>query len=349
MAFIHSQDHDACHDNIIECYCRKACRIWSHWSQIECGARGASGTFCDGCRCGQGPKQNGIWDLCKAWLMHVLQVASFPNGSSVLQFWVSSIGKRLGLESWRRKLNADLWEGWEGLLGRSSSWTKRHRQCRLVSMSKERIVEGVAIYIYIYCRESKICPRFAFFESKICPMFPHCSPSCFSKSSSFCRENETIKRGKRRPKITISWVNNLSNHVAQHTWTDFWLNLFTFWPFFLYQNMPKPLFCYGFQQSMHFLAHPQKLRTRFVNTTALTDFLTEFYLFLFLHFSFFLFLPCPFLGGLFLKGWQNINWTQNNKKQDPRCKQEDHLVLYLVLSTKKETDNTDTKPCNFVV
>ena len=79
----------------------------------------------------------------------------------------------------------------------------------------------------MFAVESKICPRLAFFEFLSFPFL------VFQKYS-FCRENEIFQKAtdKRRQKITI-----------------FWLNLFhIFGPFFLSQNMLKPLFVLGFQQ-----------------------------------------------------------------------------------------------------
>ena len=54
------------------------------------------------------------------------------------------------------------------------------------------------VCIYIYAVESKPGPRFAFFESQPGPSFLFCF--VFQKSSSFCRENEILKKNEQQKK-----------------------------------------------------------------------------------------------------------------------------------------------------
>ena len=83
------------------------------------------------------------------------------------------------------------------------------------------------LYIYICCRVktwSKIC---LFLSQNLVQVFSFFSFFVFHKTSSFCRENEILKKNeqKKDKKNAISWVKTWSNYVAQHTWTKFWLNL----------------------------------------------------------------------------------------------------------------------------
>ena len=111
----------------------------------------------------------------------------------------------------------------------------------------------ISLYIYIYAVESKLGPKIAFFWVKTWSKF-FSFFLVFQKSSSFCRENEILKKNeqkKRQKKTPFFWVKTWSNFVAQHTWTKFWLNLgpsfdstflLIFGYFYLFEKMPKPLF-----------------------------------------------------------------------------------------------------------
>ena len=97
-------------------------------------------------------------------------------------------------------------------------------------------------YIYIYAVESKLGPKIAFFESKLGPSFLFFSFFVFQKSSSFCRENEILKKNeqKKDKKKHHFLSQNLVqfccatylDQVLTQPWTKFWLNIFAnFWVF----------------------------------------------------------------------------------------------------------------------
>ena len=106
------------------------------------------------------------------------------------------------------------------------------------------------LYIYIYAVESKICPKIALFWVN---NLSKCSFVCpFSASKIlFFLQGEWDFQKKQNYHF---WVKNLSNYIAQPTWTDFWLNIFTFlalfpsfkicWNHYLYRAFRKDsIFC----------------------------------------------------------------------------------------------------------
>ena len=147
-------------------------------------------------------------------------------------------------------------------------------------------------------------------------MFPLFSYFGFSKSSRFLK----ITKKTENKTLPIFWVNNLSNYVAQHAWTDSWLD---------HGQIFDSTFSHVWRCKHCFLPTPQKLGTLFVNTIALTDFFALIFCILF----FGLLLRLVF--GLFFEIKKNKKLTQNNRKRNKttRCKPENHLVLF----TKKES------------
>ena len=173
----------------------------------------------------------------------------------------------------------------------------------------------------------------------------------FQKSSSICRENEIFQKSERKKKtnITLFWVETWSNYVAQHAWAEFWRNLgpsfdstfLTFLgPFHFSKYAETTLFIVFSAKICIFSPPPKKLGTLFVNTTALTD----FFLFVrfFLHFAFLGFCCVRFWGVFFERNEKQKKTKFKTKQQKgkitTRCKQQNHLVLFL----RKKPDNTDT-------
>ena len=123
-----------------------------------------------------------------------------------------------------------------------------------------------SIYIYIYMRavESKICPRFAFLSQKSVQfllffLFFKDILLSAGKRDFFGRANKTKK--------PCLWVENLSNYVAQHTWTDFWLNLaqmfdstfFTCLAHFPFSKYAETTVFIWFSAKMQFCSPPRKI------------------------------------------------------------------------------------------
>ena len=136
---------------------------------------------------------------------------------------------------------------------------------------------------------------------------------------------------KKKTSVQVCCATCLDRFLPQ-PWTDFDSTFFTFLtPVFLSQNLLKPLFYRVFSKNNNFVAHPKKLGTLFVNTTALTDLLVLF----FCIFGSLVFCCVHFLGVFFWKEWKTKDWTQNNPKinKTTRCKPDNHLVLF----TKKES------------
>ena len=126
-----------------------------------------------------------------------------------------------------------------------------------------------AIYIYIYICIQHICCRVKKL-SKIC-LFCVKNLSQFSffglfvffqKDSSFCRENEIFSEKKTKTKITIFESNicpimlrNMLGQIFDSTLARFLTQPFfhIFDPFFLSQNMLKPLIFIGLSAKIAFL------------------------------------------------------------------------------------------------
>ena len=116
---------------------------------------------------------------------------------------------------------------------------------------------------------------FAFFWVKILSCFP-LSPFLLFKNLSILQgEWDFSKKRKRKTDFSIFMSQNLFNYVAQHNWTDVWLNIFrVFWTFsfsfffFFFRICWNHNFYCVFSKST-FIA--PKIGTLFVNTTALTD------------------------------------------------------------------------------
>ena len=186
------------------------------------------------------------------------------------------------------------------------------------------------VYIYIsFAVYWRISPKIAFFESKICPKFPLIFLFCVSKVFFFLQgewDFSKKKQKKRRQKITIFWVENLSNYVAQHNWTDFRLNLgqifgstilliFCFFPFSKKLKAQTPNFIGFSAQDNIFCSPPPKLRNTICEHNSANWF---FCLSFFCIFVFWVFCCVWFLGGLFWEEWKNKKRQkskQNNKKE----------------------------------
>ena len=153
----------------------------------------------------------------------------------------------------------------------------------------------IYIYIYIYILYIYICCR-----------IKNLSKNCFfwvNKLSKFSNFSYLFFVSKKTNNCDLLSQESVHLCCATYTWTDSWLNLgqifestfFTFWGLFSFLKICWNPYYIGFQQKWHFVAHPKKLRTLFVNTIALTDFC---------HFSallFFVFVVSGFWS-FFLKG-----------------------------------------------
>ena len=139
------------------------------------------------------------------------------------------------------------------MLSRVLSCMQISKCCRVENLSK------IALFWV------EICPKFLFF---------HVLVFLFQKYSSFCGESEIFQKQNKRKenkwlKITIFWVKNLSNYVAQHNWTDFRLNLgqifdstiLLIFCLFSFLKICSNPYSYSFSANNNiFVAHPQKIR-----------------------------------------------------------------------------------------
>ena len=107
-----------------------------------------------------------------------------------------------------------------------------------------------------------------------------------------------------------------------------------FWHIFLFFKVCWNHYLYRVSsKNCNFVAHPQKLGTLFVNTTALTDFFCAFFCILFSGF-----LLCPFFC-LFWKEWKtkkNKHWPQNNQKKKQDHKMQTRKPHSLVTKTSRQ-------------
>ena len=142
--------------------------------------------------------------------------------------------------------------------------------CFILSMDPPRERD---IYIYIE-NPSKNCPFLSWKSVQHLPFFCF----CFSTIFSFCRENEIFQKKKKKKKTrkekTIFCVENPSNYVAQHTWTDFQRNLGRIYNstillilglFFLFESAETTI-CIVFSAKMKFLNPPPKIKLHYLWT-----------------------------------------------------------------------------------
>ena len=199
---------------------------------------------------------------------------------------------------------------------------------------------------------SKLGPKIAFLWVKIGPGFLLFFLLCLSKIALFL-QNEIFQKNiwrKNKTKIARFWVKTWSNYVARHAWTKFWRNLgpsfdstfLTFWLFFHFQDMLKPLFYSVFSKTLFFKPTPENRNTICEHNCA-----NWFFLFVFsCIFAFWGFCCVWFFGGLFLVGVKKTpkkgqNSKQNNKKgkMTTRCKQQNYLVVF----SKRENQTAQTQ------
>ena len=137
--------------------------------------------------------------------------------------------------------------------------------------------------------------------------------------------------------------NILGPEFWTQPWADFELNLFDiFGPYFPFsKNAETPIFIVFSAKIPFCKPTPKKLGTLFVNTTALTDFLFVRFFCIFVFFG----VCCVrFFGGLFLRGMKKQKKTkfktkQQKGKKTTRCKQQNHLVLFI----KRENQTTQSQ------
>ena len=213
------------------------------------------------------------------------------------------------------------------------------------------------IYIYIYAVESKPGPRFAFFWVKTWSKFSLFFFFVFQKSSSFCRENEILKkkRAKKKTKKKTPFLESkpgpimlrnmlgpgfdstLDQVLTQHF--CYFLGIFT-----CFKRCRNPYFYSVFSKKENFKPTPKNWRTLFVNTIALFFFSLSFFSAFLL---FWVFAVSGFFGGLFLRGTKKQKKDKVQKKQKgkmtTRWKQQNHLVLL-----KKTKENTRQQRHNII-
>ena len=213
-------------------------------------------------------------------------------------------------------------------------------------------------YIYICCRVKTWSKNSLFWVktwSKFSLFF-----FVFQKSSSFCRENEILKKNeqKKRQKKHNFLSQNLVqfccatylDQVLTQPWTKFWLNIFANFGVFVpvWKDAQTNIFRVFSAKNENFKPTPKNLRTLSVNTTALTDFFLSGFS-AFLLFGVFVFAVSGFLGGPFLRGMKTTKKRQNSKQNNKnkkgrrttRCKQEDHLVLSQKKTTQKHNNTNE--------
>ena len=206
----------------------------------------------------------------------------------------------------------------------------------------------ISIYIYIYSIGSKICPKLPFLSQKAVQifffsLFVFFSKIFFSLQGPGGQQGEwdfSKKMKNKKTKITIFLSQKSANKCCAtyldrfltQPWRDFWLNLFHIFGLFFLKICWNPYFYRFPAKNNIFVAQPRKLGTRFVKTSALTDFLV-------CPFSEFLFFWCVRFWGS-LKELKNKNKTLNtkqpNKKQDHKMQTRKPLSLVY----KKQTTQT---------
>ena len=118
--------------------------------------------------------------------------------------------------------------------------------------------------------------------------------------------------------------------------TKFWLNLLdTFLALFHFSKYAETANFIVFSANICiFKPTPKKLGTLFVNTTALTDFVFVRFSCIF---AFLGFLLCPFFGVFLERNEKKTKFKRNQQKgkKTTRCKQQNHLVLFLQEKTRQ--------------
>ena len=129
-------------------------------------------------------------------------------------------------------------------------------------------------------------------------------------------------------------LRNILGQIFDSTLASFLTTFFPhFWTFSFFKICWNHYF-YRFSANMLCFAHPQKLGTLFVNTTALTVFSIFF-----LHFCFGGFLLCPFVWSVFERNEKSKIWTQTTKKKQDH-KMQTRKPLSLVYKERQQTTQT---------
>ena len=159
--------------------------------------------------------------------------------------------------------------------------------------------------MHICCRV-KLGPKMAFFESKL-----------------HCRENDILKKNKKKTNITICCVKTWSNYVAQHTWTSFDSTLdqvltqpfWHFLAFFLLKICWNHDFYSVFSKNLHYLSHPPPKHRNTICEHNCANWKCLFFS------AFFVFCCVRFLL-LFGRGMKTKNKTQNKTTKKERRPQD---------------------------
>ena len=119
------------------------------------------------------------------------------------------------------------------------------------------------IYIYACCRVKHLSKNCAFLSQNLSKnsffFLFWFSKICFFLQVEWDFQKKT--KEKEDKQLPLFWVKNLSNYVAQHAWTDFWLNLgqifdstfSRFWPSFSFLNICWNPYFIGLSSKIKFL------------------------------------------------------------------------------------------------
>ena len=188
----------------------------------------------------------------------------------------------------------------------------------------------VYIYIYIRCSARTWSNNSLFLRQNLVQCFSVFFV-VFQRSSSFCRENDILKKNEHKKMCKkhlflslnlvqlccATYLDQTFDSTLDQVLTQHFANFWVFLPF--WNNAETTIFIVFSAKNENFKPTPKNWRTLFVNTTALTVFFCPF----FLHFCFFgVFAVSGFLGGLFLRGMKTKK-RQNSKQNNKKTKKEE--------------------------
>ena len=168
----------------------------------------------------------------------------------------------------------------------------------------------------------KICPKMSFFNC-----------FCFWKIFFFLQGEWSFPKNKRKNK-NIFWVENLSNFVAQHNWTDFQRNLgqifnstilLIFGLFSFLKKCRNHYFIVFSAKNWKFISPPQKLKNTICEHNCANWFFFVRFFSAFL--LFWVFAVSGFLGGgLFWEEWKKQKKDKFKTKQQKTKRKKDHKM-----------------------
>ena len=186
------------------------------------------------------------------------------------------------------------------------------------------IDRSIYLSIYICCRVRNLSTNCLFWVNNLskCPCFSLFVFKNIILSAGRTRFKKKKTKRQSRQTITIFWVKNLSDYVAQHAWTHCWLNLgqifdstfFTCLAFSSFLKICWNPYYMGINKNSIFVAHPPKIR----NTICEHNYANWLFVLFSAFLAFWVFAVSGILGGNEWKSKKTKLDTQPKKERRPQ-------------------------------